>query len=576
MKFFKKLHSNKKTFFILFATSSFLVGCTEYLDVDTDTDNSTKAPLNFLLSNIEISTSQIGDFNVNSGQILAVYTHQMTAREEEDQYGVKVDNISMQNDWNGIYSTLTDVEDLIKLGTESQNRVYVGIGQLHKAYLMSVAVDLWGDVPFTEANKLKEGIRNPKFDNQKAIYAAIFNLISEGKANIASNSGLLKPGVADFFYGGNITKWIKFANTFKLKLYSQTRLTTDFDQTGFDALIAENNFFTSNADDFEFTHYNNIAKSNERNKLYIESYESTQFGSYQSPWFYEILKGVNPNIHTGNPDPRMKYYFYTQLENGIFPPDQGDVATGNPKADYWDKSSGFFSIRFGSTGPWRDGSAENSYTYPGIFLCGGRYDDDLRYRNAQNVVITVDASAGTGAAPRRILTYDEMLYIQAELIQVGKLTGNAGTKLGDAIRASFIKVDKVVANAKTSSQVVPVLASSTAATTFISKVTTEFNAGNAAKKLEVIMTQKWVATAGDPLDQYNDYRRTSYPVLVDPNVTSPEYQLNNGDAFPINDAQTVLNNPYQVSFFWPQSELNSNNKAPGQKNPGTYKIFWDN
>jgi hypothetical protein len=33
---------------------------------------------------------------------------------------------------------------------------------------------------------------------------------------------------------------------------------------------------------------------------------------------------------------------------------------------------------------------------------------------------------------------------------------------------------------------------------------------------------------------------------------------------------------YQNSLFWPQSELNANTKAPKQKDPTAYKIFWDN
>ncbi len=130
--------------------------------------------------------------------------------------------------------------------------------------------------------------------------------------------------------------------------------------------------------------------------LFIAAYEGTQFSEYQSPWFYEILKGVNPNIHNGNPDPRMRYYFYNQLAPNQFPPDQGNAGTGDPKADYWDKSTGFFSIRFGSVGPNRDLSAENSYTYPGIFPSGGRYDDGLG-----GSVATLNTNfSGKGKAPR--------------------------------------------------------------------------------------------------------------------------------------------------------------------------------
>jgi hypothetical protein len=48
------------------------------------------------------------------------------------------------------------------------------------------------------------------------------------------------------------------------------------------------------------------------------------------------------------------------------------------------------------------------------------------------------------------------------------------------------------------------------------------------------------------------------------------------DGFPLIDSQTVLNNSYQHTFFWPQSELDLNQNAPMQKDPTSYKVFWDN
>ena len=569
MKLLRKIKNNKANLVLLLATTLF-ISCSDYLDVDKDTDNPTEAPLALLLTNIQVTVGQVNDFDAYSGEVLSVYTHQTTAREEQDQYGAKVNNAAMTNDWNNIYLGLTDIETLIKQSTATGNLVYLGIAQMQKAYLMSIAVDLWGDVPFSEATKLQGGIISPKFDDQKEIYKSIFTLIETAKTNIKSNAGLKKPSKDDLFYGGSTSKWIKFANTFKLKLYNQTRLTADFDQAGFNTLVAENNFFTSNDDDFQFESTKNISPDDENNRYFVSSYKSTQFGSYQSPWLYEILKGMNPNIHNGNPDPRIAYYFYNQLKPGQLPPDQGVASTGDPKADYWDKSTGFYSIRFGSIGPNRDSNAENSYTYPGIFATGGRYDDG----QGGSVAILSDKS-GTGVAPHRILTYDEFLYIQAELIQVGKMTGNAATKLTQAMTASFAKVDQVVVKSG-STQIIPALTGSVKVTTFMSNLITEFNIASSAKKLEIIMTQKWVATYGDPMDQFNDYRRTGYPILANPKSTIKEYQLNNGDAFPLVDSQTVLNNEIQLSFFWPQSELNVNQNAPAQKNPATYKIFWDN
>lgn len=549
----------------LFAAMIF-ASCDNYLDVNDDKDNPTVAELDLLLTNTQVAVGAATDFQFYTGDILQVYTHQMCVREEQDQYGTKVDNILLKNEWDNIYLTLNDLNTLINQGVAEEAPAYVGIAQMQKAYLMSVAVDLWGDVPYNEATKLEQGVISPVFDNQEQVYDSILNLIDEAKVNLVAES-LRTPGTDDLFYGGDMEKWTKFANTFKLKLYNQIRSTPLFDVAEFNALLTENNFFTSADDDFEFTHTSNTSPSDERNRFYVASYGSTQFSTYMSPWFYEILMGMNPDIHNGNPDPRIPYYFFNQLQDGEFPPDQGDAETGNPKADYWDASTGFFSIRFGSVGPWRDSSAENSYTYPGIFPCGGRFDD--------NQGGIMDINGGTGIAPKRILTYDEMLYTQAELILAGLMAGDAAAKLEEAMTASFAKVDIVVEGTGTT-QSVPALLGSTEATGFIAGVLAEYGAGDAAKKLEIIMTQKWVATFGDPMDQYNDYRRTGFPVLADPNGPSPEYQLDNGDGFPLVDSQTVLNNPFQVSLFWPQSELNANANAPSQKNPATYFIFWDN
>lgn len=550
----------------LFLAVPFL-GCEKYLDVDTDTDSPTTAPLGQLLTNIQVGVGTSVDFRLWSGDMLQVYTHQFTAREEQDQYGTKADNVLLNNDWDNTYLTLTDIETLIAQANENGDVVYVGIAQLLKAYLMSVAVDLWGDVPFSDATSLEQGTVSPVFDNQEAIYQAVLDLIDTGKGNIGNGGGLNLPAADDLFYGGSGTQWVKFANTLKLKLYTQIRLSSVFNQADFNALVAQDNFMSTIADDFQFNHTINQAPSDERNQLFRDAYGGAQVTKYISPWFYEILMGMNPNIHNGNMDPRIPYYWANQLTSGQFPRDQGDTTTGDPNADYWDSSTGFFSIRFGSIGPDRDHAVQTDATFPGIFPCGGRYDDGQGF--------TRTIASGTGVAPRRILTYDEFLYVQAELIHVGLIGGDAGTKLREAMEASFVKVDQVVTGTGTT-QIVPTLVGSAETTTFMNNIAAEFAAASDEKKLEIIMTQKWVATFGDPMDQYNDYRRTGYPVLADPNGASPEYQLDNGDGWPLSDNLTVLNNGFQQSFFWPQPELNLNQNAPAQKDPTAYKIFWDN
>lgn len=557
---FKKL-----SFCFALASFSVVVSCSDYLDVDTDTDAPVEAPITQLLPGAQLGIRNFNDHDLWSGAVLGVYTHQFTTREEPDQYGVRPSYFAIDNEWDNTYLTLTDIETLIAEATESGDSMYVGVGQLLKAYLLAGAVDLWGSVPYTEANLLEEGIVSAPFDEQELIYQGVLDLIEEAKENIKTEEGL-KPGTNDLIYQGNMTKWIRFANTFKLKLYNQIKTTSLFNEADFNALVAEDNFFQSVADDFEFEHTAALAPTDERNRLFQSSYLSTQFGDYISPWFYEILKGWNPGIFSGIEDPRIPYYWVNQLEDGQLPPDQGNAATGDPNADYWDADTGFYSIRFGSIGPDRDHSVENSVTYPGIFPAGGLYDENTGY--------SIDANDGTGVAPHRMLTYDEFLYIEAELINAGYMAGSAKDKLEEAMVASFIKVDEVVANSGTE-QEVPELSGSAEVEEYIAAILEIFEGASQEERLEIIITQKWISTFGDSLDQYNDYRRTGYPILADPLSSSREYQLDMGD-FPLDDGVTVQNNPFQVSLFWPQSELNLNQNAPDQKDAGAYKIFWDN
>lgn len=555
----------KFRFIITLLVSASILSCSDYLDVDTDTDAPVNAPINQLLPGVQLGIRNFNDFQLWSGEAISVYTHQFTTRQGYDQYGLRPSDILMNNEWDNTYLTLTDIEILVATATESGDLQYVGVAQLLKAFLMAGTVDLWGDVPFSEATQLEGGVVSPKFDDQETIYQNVLDLIDLGKANINSGEGI-KPGQDDLFYSGNMEKWIRFANSYKLKLYNQIKTTSLFNQGDFDALVTEGNFMRNSADDFQFEH--NIAQSptDERNRLFLASYGSTQFGHYISPWFYEILKGWNPDIFTGIEDPRIPYYWVSQLEDGEFPPDQGNAETGDPNADYWDEDTGFYSIRFGSIGPDRDHSVENSVTYPGIFPAGGLYDGNTGY--------SIDINSGTGVAPHRMFTYDEFLYVKAELVHEGLIAGSANDQLEEAMIASFKKVDEVVQGTGTS-QNVPVLSGSEEVNNYIDAVLALFEGASFEKKLEIIITQKWIATFGDSMDQYTDYRRTGYPVLADPRGDDQEYQLDMG-AFPLDPGVTVLNNEFQNSIFWPQPELNLNQNAPPQKNPNTYTIFWDN
>jgi len=293
------------------------------------------------------------------------------------------------------------------------------------------------------------------------------------------------------------------------------------------------------------------------------TYFATQRSNHVSPWFYEILKGYNTRILNGNPDPRIPYYIYNQAN-----------ATRAADAETEYRDGPFISIYFGSVGPDRDHNQQTSISLFGIYPVGGKYDDKS--------ATTADANSGTGAAPYRMLTYADRLYLEAELMQTGVITGDAKAKFTAAMQESFKQVDYVISTYVKPSQSVPALVGTAAVTTYINKVLAEYDAASDAKKLELIMTEKWISSVGSAVDQYTDLRRTGYPVIFNPTDLNMapggkvQPPINGNPQLPgaQKPVPVQLSRNFPLSLQWPAGELETNSNAPAQKSPSTYKVFW--
>lgn len=532
-------------------------GCKKYLDVNKNLNDPTKVSVSLLLTGAE---RQIG-YSINGlSSTLTVYTHQQTSRGGADGYGLKGSNVG----WDGFYDALVDLDVIIDQAPAELRYTYAGMAKILKAYTYSQMVDVWGALPFSEFNKFKQGINQPKFDEDEVIYPQLITLIDAGIADInnpTTNASL--PGADDLIYGGNKSRWIKAANTIKLKLYTQLRRIQNVTPQVTALLAAPATLINATNEGF-FIPFGTT--SNDRNPGFGD-YTASQRGQNPSPWLYEIMKGIdhgptNPSVFMGIVDPRLPYYIYNQL------PVTGAPVPAN-MTEYRDGP--FVSIYFGSRGPNRDGAQQNSYSMFGIYPVGGRYDD--------GVGGAASASSGTGAAPQRLLTYADRLFLEAELINTGVVSGDAKAVLTAAMNASMAQVDYVITNFVKPSQTVPALGTQTA---YVNAILALYDAGNTAKKLEIIMTEKWLSNIWSAIDQYTDYRRTGYPVIFDP--TNPVHAPG-GRVQPPPAGNPLLPGgqpsvpvsvsvAYPESLPWPQTEKELNANAPAQKTPATYKIFW--
>lgn len=544
-----------------------ILSCDDFLNINEDPNNPKEVPVNLLLPSVQVDMAgALGSASGGLSSTAMTYMHQIVQREGSlNDYGILGDDFGVITPWNVLYTrSLMDIEGIIAQSAEIEAPHYAGIAKILKAYIYSVLVDVYGDVPYTDANK---GIENPNpaYEPGETIYPQLFVLLDEGIADLEAESSA-SPGDDDVIYGGDLDLWRKFAKTLKLKMFNQIRLVQNV-SAEVNALIAEDDLIGDQDEDFQLVYGANISPDN-RNPGYVQEYAPGTAQFYVSPYFYEIMANLNTFGHRdygaeiGMEDPRIPWYFYHQM---------GEVTSDNTPENpcsycygYIDPNTGEFIEKvseLAGTGmvsiyqfslnidPNEGYDQASSQTLVGLYPMGGRFDDGDGEAADFN---------GNPEVPQRLLTYYARKYIEAELFLEGVATGDARAAFEEALYASFDKVNQVASDADA-----PLIAQ-TDIDDYVTAVLTAYDAADDAGKLEHIITQKWIASFGLGYDLYTDYRRTGYPILHDGNTD--------------NLTVTVRGRDFPNSFPWPSANLSINSNAPGQKlvTSADAKPFWMN
>nr|WP_315026425.1 SusD/RagB family nutrient-binding outer membrane lipoprotein [uncultured Chryseobacterium sp.] len=141
-----------------------------------------------------------------------------TQYPDETQYNLVTRN-QPRNHFNRMY--VYSINNLRQAKTNLKNEVEtddirankLATLEIEEIFIWENIVDTYGDVPYSDAFKPDE-ILTPKYDDAKTIYLDLIRRIDAVTATI-------KPaaiGYGDLVYGGNMTRWKKFANSIKLRL----------------------------------------------------------------------------------------------------------------------------------------------------------------------------------------------------------------------------------------------------------------------------------------------------------------------------------------------------------------------
>ena len=493
-----------------------LFGCKKnFLDINSDPNRATETSItpNLMLAP---QLNNIASRNASSWDMLNRWMGYWSASGGYSRATVEmsynITNTTMEGTWNNLYYVLKQLKTMETKAEERGWKYYQGISKIMQAHDWQVLVDLYGDVPFTEALDFAGHMR-PTYTKGEDVYKALIPMIDEGITLIKHAVTGDNPDLTtqDIMFGGNKTNWFKFANTLKLKILLHAHKANIFNnQAEVAKITAEGSGFLGNG----------------------------------------VGAMVNPGYTTDKPNPFYNAHLH--------------LTNGNEADDYNRANCFSYDLMTSLQDPRRTRVYRSAKGAATTFRCtsyGMNPTDDLNkdrtsgpgYGLVQvaltefNVPPVSGATAGA-TAPMWIMTSVEAAFHVAEATARGWLTGSAQTAYENAVRESFRYLKL------TDDQ----------ATTYLAPPTTNARiswptSGGVDAQIAVIAWQKYFALNGlQGNEAWVDFRRLG--------VVQP----------PLSVAPERGNNPIPRRLLYPSAEYSYNAaNAPTGINQFTSKIFWD-
>src|SRR5436190_10126151 len=214
----------KKILLILAITTTLVTSCVDDLkDYNVDQKRASSVPPATMFSNaVRNLIDVLNTPNVNTNNF-RLYIQQWatvtyTAEPRYDMTGRTIP----QSWWQTIYrDVIADLKEAKRLIT-ADNSLVPGVksNQLAQIEVMellawSTLVNTFGNIPYTKAFDPASTL--PAYDDAATVYADILARLDAAIAGMSAGSTGLAAS-SDLLYAGNMTRWIKFANSLKLRL----------------------------------------------------------------------------------------------------------------------------------------------------------------------------------------------------------------------------------------------------------------------------------------------------------------------------------------------------------------------
>src|SRR5690554_2700170 len=145
--------------------------CSDFLDINETPNDPVNVTPTVLLPTGLVNTAFVNNNELNrlGSTIVSVTAGAANSPREYDLYNIN--GADFGNEWRfDLYGgSLITYESLIESAGEVNSTSYSGIAKIMQAYTFSLATDIWGDVPYSEALQGAE-VTQPRLDSQQQIY----------------------------------------------------------------------------------------------------------------------------------------------------------------------------------------------------------------------------------------------------------------------------------------------------------------------------------------------------------------------------------------------------------------------
>lgn len=470
-----------KRFSLFTAVTLILLGCSkdELAELNINKNAVTDIEMSYLFTR---GTLRLGNEYDNT-RAVSIYAAPMIQHIASIAAYFSGDKYYYSNQYSGAFMNI-QYEYAIKLFSQvianSEDRPNLNAAAtILRAFDLHRMTDLYGDIPYNQAGYGIQDPENwfPKYDQQKDVYAAIVADVKAARDRLSAGGENL--GAQDIIYGGDVSKWKKFANALLMRVAMRM---SNVDEATAKSVFAEafnSGAFSSNEDNASIKYLNGPNGIN-RNGL-----NDGLWGTYKysrdckiSATFIDWMKANN--------DPRLMI-----VSGGTGDPDNPSTWNTDPDAQIG-MPNGFTGVTMVGSGSPLSEAQKTEFNAQSVKMFSMLNHKTLDWDD-----------------PYMLITHAETELMASEAILKGWISGDANSKFESGVNSAIDYWTAFDASfAKSAAE----------KTAYING--RSFSSASQSKKLQLIAEEYWAATYLNDIESWSNWRRTGFPVLTptsDPN-----------------------------------------------------------